>query len=312
MNPHEVPGVDLPEVTRVGPVVAVEPLVVVHQRTTLGGACRVGVAVAAVVLVHSREPPLHRLGDAVAATKRTDDATLATRVLLLAPPNPSCDGPLPRAGRPLQRIADVVKARPHVVRVDGGTLSAETEVLAVTRCARPVHQPLRLVGRVVEEVHPYEVGDGACNRLVVVRPDVLGKWHDQPVTRRVRLVAVRSVQHPCRALQGGAHDIHRGGVGIVDVQGDEGPAHYRGGLAMRAVKPTTDEAPDVLDAGPLVTTHGLVLLGRLRCADGLLEPCDQIRPHDPRSSPVCVSTMLADTDFVLALVHNFSSLYLET
>ena len=75
---------------------------------------------------------------------------------------------------------------------------------------------------------------------------------------------------------------------------------------MRAVEPTTDEAPDVLDAGSLVTAHRLVLLGRLRCADWLLEPCDQIRPHDPRSSPVCVGAMLADTDFVLALVHNFS------
>ena len=75
---------------------------------------------------------------------------------------------------------------------------------------------------------------------------------------------------------------------------------------MRAVKPTTHKTPDVLDAGPLVTAHRLVLLGRLRCADGLLEPCDQIGPHDPRSSPVCVSAMLADTDFVLTLVHNLS------
>ena len=191
--PHEVPGVDLPQMTRVGPVVAVEPLVIIHQRATLGGAGSVGVAVVAVVLVDSREPPLHRLGDAVAAAECADDATLAAWILLLATPHPSCDGPLPRAGRPLQRIADVRKARPHVIRVDGSTLPGETEVLAVTRCAWPVHQPLRLVGRVVEEVHPYEVGDGACNRLVVVRSDVLGKWHDQPVTRRVRLVTVRSV-----------------------------------------------------------------------------------------------------------------------
>ena len=93
--PHEVPGVDLPEVTRVGPVMAVEPLVIIHQRTTLGGAGRVGVAVVAVVLVYSREPPLHRLRDAVAATERADDATLAARILLLATPHPSCDGPLP-------------------------------------------------------------------------------------------------------------------------------------------------------------------------------------------------------------------------
>ena len=191
--PHEVPGVDLPEVTRVGPVVAVEPLVIIHQRTTLGGASRVGVAVVAVVLVYSREPPLHRLGDAVAAAECADDATLAAWILLLATPHPSCDGPLPRAGRPLQRIADVRKARPYVVRVDGSALSGETEVLTVTRCTWPVHQPLRLVGAVVEEVHPYEVGDGARDRLVVVRPDVLGQRHDQPVTRRVRLVAVCSV-----------------------------------------------------------------------------------------------------------------------
>ena len=191
--PNEVPGVDLPEVTRVGPVMAVEPLVIIHQRTALGGAGSVGITVVAVVLVHSGEPPLHSLGDAVAATERADDATLAARILLLTTPHPSCDGPLPRAGRPLQRVADVRKARPHVVRVDGGALSGETEVLAVTRCAWPVHQPLRLVGRVVEEVHPYEVGDGARDGLVVVWSDVLGKWHDQPVTRCVRLVAVRSV-----------------------------------------------------------------------------------------------------------------------
>ena len=75
---------------------------------------------------------------------------------------------------------------------------------------------------------------------------------------------------------------------------------------MRAVKPATDKAPDVLDAGSLVAAHRLVLLCRLRCADGLLEPCDQIRPHDPRGPPVCVGAMLADTDLVLALVHNFS------
>ena len=130
--PHEVPGVDLPEVARVGPVVAVEPLVVVHQRATFGGAGRVGVAVATIVLVYSREPPLHRLGDAVAAAKRADDTTLAARILLLATPHPSCDGPLPRAGRPLQRIADVIEAGPHIVRVNGCTLSGETEVLAVT------------------------------------------------------------------------------------------------------------------------------------------------------------------------------------
>ena len=179
--------------TRVGPVVAVEPLVIIHQRATLGGAGRVGVAVVAVVLVYSREPPLHRLGDAVAATERADDATLAAWILLLATPHPSCDGPLPRAGRPLQRVADVRKARPHVVRVDGCALPGETEVLAITRCTWPVHQPLRLVGRVVEEVHPYEVGDRACNRLVVVRSDILGKRHDQPVSRSVRLVAVCSV-----------------------------------------------------------------------------------------------------------------------
>ena len=93
--PHEVPGVDLPEVARVGPVVAVEPLVVVHQRATFGGAGRVGVAVVAVVLVNPREPPLHRLRDAVAAAERANDATLAAWILLLATPHPSCDGPLP-------------------------------------------------------------------------------------------------------------------------------------------------------------------------------------------------------------------------
>ena len=191
MHAHEVEGVAQHPARRVGRVVGVEELaVLVHDRAAAAASGRVGVArLPARQLawyVHAGQEALDGGVDVERPAELADDTGLGLRVALpsgLAQHH----GRLLLADRPQARVPPCAPGPvlcQHAVGVEDRAVLLAEHVLPVLRAARPVHQPLRLVGRWIHLLDVDPLGHLACHGRVFLRGHGSAQRNDPAQARR--------------------------------------------------------------------------------------------------------------------------------
>ena len=152
---HQVEGVAQLPACGVGSVVGVgEQAVVVDDEAAGGLAGGVGVARVVDPLVGGDEL-LDGLGDGVGAAERAYDAALVPGVGLAVAAVPGVGAQLARGRGPCAGVRPVLVGGQDLVGVEEAALVVLMHVLPVGAGGRPVHEPVGLVGGVVEGVHAH-------------------------------------------------------------------------------------------------------------------------------------------------------------
>ena len=285
---HQVEGVDELLAAGVGPVVGVQPLVLVDDGAAFRGALRIRPAVrVAGGDVHLREEGRDGLRDRVGPAEGADDATLLDRILLPGAGLPGDGLRHPLADGPLERVAPVGVGVQDTVCIGRFALPGLVDEVHVGRRRGPVHEAGRLVGGVVEEVDADVVGEPPGDGDVFVRGHLPGERHYDAVARFAWRVAVGGVEAPGGAVQHLPDGLDGGGCAEVDVEGDEGAGGDGVSLAPAPVADgAADEAADVLDLALGRLRHRPVFGRGLAGVLAFGEPCGQLLPRGGLVGPL--------------------------
>ena len=196
--------------------------------------------------------------------------------------------------RPAGHVRPVRVLLQHGVGAEELALDMVEEVLPVPAVARPVHQPARLVGRVVEVVYADVQRHAPRYGLILVRAYIPVQRDDQPVPGRLRPVLVGAVDRA--GVADGQLDFvpevrHRG----VHVEREHAAELHRLGVALPALQDAADEAADVLDGVLLILSHTQVFRLRLLRPGGLAESfAEEFCPGDLFVLPLFIESAPAD------------------
>ena len=192
MDPHQIKRVDVQPADRIRVVMAVRQMVVVIDHKATAGAPR---CIRPAVLpqrrqVHLRQEFPDRPRDRISPTKRSDDVLFCQRILHLFSlcPAPAC---FSRTCRPLRDVGPLPVTRQHVRRIQKRRVADLKNWIHVHAMRRPEHQPVRLVGCVVEGFYVDRLRELASDGLVLLRADFPREWNDQPQPRLLRCVLMR-------------------------------------------------------------------------------------------------------------------------
>ena len=186
----------------VGGVMAVgkQASLIYHQSSCYASLC-IGVALCVpALLIYVRQEGRYGLVYVVAAAERAHDTLLLCRVSLLLGGGVYAGG-YAAAVRPLAHISPVMVGGKHLVRIQGFTLCMLEVILYITWAARPVHQPLGLVGGIVEEVYAYPCGQRSAYGLVLLACHAATQQYHKPHAGCFGCVGVRSIHKRLIAVQ---------------------------------------------------------------------------------------------------------------
>ena len=257
--------------------------VFVDNQAARGFARRVGVTILANRLI-GRDERLDSLLNRVRLAERTHDAALFAWVLLLGGGG-GYDADLACGHRPGGRILPVRIAVQDHVRIQRLTLKRQALVFSINRSRRPIHQPVRLVGGVVEKVHADTRGKPTCHRHVFFGADLAGQGDHDTKARSLRRVLVRGV-HTSRAGQLFSQREPHVRRAEVDIQGQGGAAEHRAFLTPAFSQVACDEAAHVFHVGLLGVRHFQELREGFRRAVRLCEAFAQLLPVDHAVQPL--------------------------
>ena len=216
--------------------------VFVDHQAAGGFARRVSVAVLTDSLVGWDES-LDSLLDRVGLTEGTDDAAFFARVLLLGGRG-GYDADLAGRHGPGGRILPVRVPVQDRIGIQRLTLEREALVLAVNRSRRPVHEPVRLVGRVIEKVHADTRSEAASHGHVFFSAHLTGQGDHDTKPRSLRSVLVRRINTGGAGQLFSQREPHIRRA-KVDVEGQGGAAQHRAFLTPSLCQVACDEAAHV-------------------------------------------------------------------
>ena len=197
------------------------------------------------------------------------------------------------AHRPRGHVAPVVVRRQHLIRVEELAVDVVEVEVPVLAGARPVHDALRLVGRVVELVDAERVGDSSPDCHVLLRVDISRERNDQAEARALWRVFVCRVDCPRVAVEELPVCPELTVCEVRIEAEDRAEADIR---AASFVAETSQECTDVLDVTLLLFSHRSVLGEGLRGACGRLETVKKLRPQDCLVLPLLRPSVVTEGD----------------
>ena len=159
---------------------------------------------------------------------------------------------LPAAHGPLRRVPPIRIRRQHGVSVQRLTRLSAVVEFAVLRCRRPIHQPLRLIRRVVKLVYPQRLCHAPRNRLIFIPPDLPVERYHEPQPRAVWPVRVGGVAHSFHARPCRRETFPQLRPCLVGVQRHQRAAYHVALLPASLIQSAAHEAAHVLHARLLV------------------------------------------------------------
>ena len=260
-----------------------QPVVVIdHQAAARGSCCISPPVLFCRRHVDVRDELLNCLRDRVRPAKCTDDAALCQRILdlfrLLAP----LLG-LPGAHRPFRPVFPVPVFAEDIIRIQEWRVVQLEHRLHVPAVARPVHQSVDLIGRIVKRLDPHRVRQLPGDGLILLRADLLRQRHDQPEPRLVRTVLVRRVEK-CGEVRPVDHEIlhavPESAVRIVRVERHDLPAGDVGLEPAAVFEESAHKTADIFDLVLCVLCEAQELLMRLRRLAAVCQfRCQNGPPH---------------------------------
>ena len=248
VQPHQVEGIDQLTATGVGGVVGVEELPpVIEHCAAGGGAAGEGVTPRGVrLLVDTGQELVHGRRHVVDPAEGAHNAVFALRVALLG--RQPGRGHSPRAGGPGGHVPPVGVGGQQTVHGQHGLVRRVIDVLPVGTHTGPVHEPGRLEGGGVCQLHADHGSHAPGAGLIFVGGAGTVQWQQHPQAGTVRAVLAGGVD--AVAAPQGLHPPHRvvraAAGDAVQVEGQYIPAGDGPGLPPGAVQAAGNVAAHVL------------------------------------------------------------------
>ncbi len=226
--------------------------------------------------VYVRKESLERVLDAVCPAEDADNAFLSERVCLFGQ-RPAHDLRLPGGRRPGVCVPPVFICGQILVRIEQAPVFQLEYEFAVGRRGRPVHEPRRLIGRIVEEVDTDLPGDHAAESGILVRGYLPGQRDDETKARAFRCVLMGGIDAALPVVE---HDQHIPDVrlGVIHVQCEHGTAEDMAVLTPAFLEMSADKSADILDAVLPAFREASVLGYCFGCPDRRTDASDEFFP----------------------------------